>query len=91
MNEIKIVEQFRQQGYIIIPKMFDLEQIVKLKIICEILNCWIRKSFATQNKQNKKSLSLLSKPEYFDGYLEQLEFLLNAIAERRILSKSFKL
>ena len=82
-----IAKQYEAIGYVIIPQLFDLRQIIELKIIADrVLNQWIRQSFPTRQRPDKKTFDLFKRLEYFAGCSEHLAYLLDAIADERILS-----
>ncbi|MEN9518670.1 MAG: hypothetical protein RLZZ381_1258 [Cyanobacteriota bacterium] len=84
-NDIK--SKFIQQGYIIIPKLFDLENIDRLKSICARALDRRRKEYLkTQPKFPKKTCSLPEQIEYFSDYSEVIDYLQNTIADQQILS-----
>jgi hypothetical protein len=82
-----ITSKFIQQGYIIIPKLFDLENIDRLKSICARALDRRRKEYLkTHPIFPKKTCSLPEQIEYFSDYSQVIDYLLNTIADQRILS-----
>jgi hypothetical protein len=85
MNDIK--SKFIHQGYIIIPKLFDLENIDRLKSICtRALDRRRNEYLKTHSTFPKKNCSLPEQIEYFADYSEVIDYLLNTIADQQILS-----
>jgi ectoine hydroxylase-related dioxygenase (phytanoyl-CoA dioxygenase family) len=86
LNFDSISKQFNKSGYIVIPKLFDLDRISELRTICDRILCqWIQKS-AKRRRANKKNLGGLTELHYFIEHPEQLNFLLNTVAHERVLS-----
>lgn len=82
-----ISEQFRHRGHVVIRQLFDLKQIIELRIITErIYRLRTKQSFPSRLRSNKKTLDLFKKLEYFSGCQEHLKYLLDTIADERILS-----
>jgi ectoine hydroxylase-related dioxygenase (phytanoyl-CoA dioxygenase family) len=83
----RISKQFNKSGYIVIPKLLDMDRVSELRIICDRILChWIQRSPDPKRKANKKNLGGLTELHYFTEYPEQLNLLLNTISEERVLS-----
>jgi ectoine hydroxylase-related dioxygenase (phytanoyl-CoA dioxygenase family) len=87
LNYNDIRSRFIQQGYIIIPKLFDLENINCLKSICARALDRRRKEYLkTHSTFPKKNCSLPEQIEYFSDRTEVIDLLLNTITDQQILS-----
>lgn len=82
----QIERQFSRQGYVIIPKLFEPERIVRLKIICDgVLHQWAKQSLNYKLKPNKKSLGGLTDFHRHGEHIDRLEYLLDTISDPKIL------
>ena len=65
-DSLNIDNRFKQQGYIIIPQLFDREQINKLRLICNrILKQWFERFTHYRQKPRRKNCSQLTDLYYF--------------------------
>ena len=86
-ENINIVRQLNEQGYVIIPQLFALKQVSELRFICDrILPQWFERFPRYKQKPKRKNISQLTDVYYFSDCQSQLYFLLNTIANKRILS-----
>lgn len=87
-ENINIARLFKQEGYVIIPQLFAREQVSELRLICDrILSQWFERFPRYKQRPRKKNCSQLTDLYYyFKGDREQLIFLLNTIANPRVLS-----
>lgn len=86
-ENINIVRQFKKQGYVIIPQLFDRERVNELRLICDrILLQWFERFPRYKQRPRKKNCSPLTDLYFFNSDREQLIFLLNTIANPRVLS-----
>ena len=86
-ENINIIRQFKQEGYIIIPQLLEREQVSELRFICDrILDQWFKRFPRYKQRPRKKNCSSLTNLYYFKSDREQLFFLLNTIANPKVLS-----
>lgn len=82
-----LIRQWQEQGYIVVPQLFDSHCTDKLQVICErIKQQWIQSKYGGIQKPTKKNLANLTAPQYFKEGYEDLVYLLGAIADKQILT-----
>ena len=82
-----IKSQFNEQGFVVIPKLFENEQIDRLQKICDRALYQRRERYLrTHPKFDKKSCSSIKELQHLSDCQNLLSFLLNTIADEQILS-----
>jgi len=87
LNHQDIRNQFEKQGYTIIPKLFELEDLDHLKIICDRSMARRRSEYLkTHTSFPKKNCSVPEQINHFSDRSEIINFLQNKIADERIVA-----
>ena len=82
-----IKSQFKQQGYTIIPQLFELEELDRLVIICDRAMARRRSEYLkTHASFPKKNCSVPEQISHFSDRSEVINFLQNKLADERILA-----
>lgn len=82
-----IKSQFKKQGFVVIPKLFENEQIDRLQKMCDRALYQRRERYLrTHPKFDKKSCDLMKELQHLSDYRNLLSFLLDTIADEQILS-----
>lgn len=86
-ESLNIIDRYQQEGYVIIPQLFNRQRVNELRKIGDrILALWFERFPRYKQRPRKKNCSELTDLYYFKSDREQLIFLLNTIANPRVLS-----
>ena len=86
-ESLNIIDRYQQEGYVIIPQLFNRQRVNELRLICNrALALWFERFPRYKQRPRQKNCSELTDLYYFKSDREQLIFLLNTIANPRVLS-----
>ncbi len=86
MNLSTIKERWDEEGFVIVRGLFDSARVHELRRICDrILEEWIEESPHPEEAANYTNMAFLTEPRYFERHRDELEILLEAITEARVL------
>ncbi|HZH90508.1 MAG TPA: phytanoyl-CoA dioxygenase family protein [Pyrinomonadaceae bacterium] len=85
MREAAIKAAWEENGFVVIPRLFDAPRIRELQVICDdVLAQWIEESPASHDAANSTNMAFLTEPRYFIKHPERLRLMLETITDEKI-------
>jgi ectoine hydroxylase-related dioxygenase (phytanoyl-CoA dioxygenase family) len=76
-----------ENGFVVIPQLFDTPRVRELRTICDdVLAQWIEDSPAALDVANSTNVAFLTEPRYFTKHPARLRLLLETITDEKIFA-----
>lgn len=87
MRTKTIKELWEEDGFVVIPQLFDASRVNELSAVCDdVLAQWIEESPAPLDAANNTNMAFLTEPRYFTKHPERLRLLLETITDEKIFA-----
>lgn len=78
-------EAFERDGFVVVRRMFDDEQVAALREVCdEIFGQWLAEADDPAAAADYTNMAFLTEPRFFDGHPRRRAVLLTAIADEKL-------